>query len=57
METTNETYFVNFGGGTVYYQVIDGRVYSKDRLTNITIQQFLDYIAAAKELGHKAGRI
>lgn len=57
METIKETYYVDFGQGSVYYQVVDGAVICHDKKSPISLNKFLDFIATAKELGHKAGRL
>ncbi len=57
METNRETYFVDFGQGSVYYQVVDRAIFADGKRSAVSIDKFLDFIATAKELGHKAGRL
>lgn len=58
METTKETYYVDFGTAKLYYTVLDGStVISRDRVTTLSKEKFLDFLAIAKELGHKTGKI
>ena len=58
LEIKHEIYFIDFGTAKVYYQILeDGSVISRDRRTTISRQKFLDYLATAKELGHKTGKI
>lgn len=54
-----EVYFIDFGNTTVYYQIIDdgARVISRNKSAVISRQKLLDYIATAKELGHKTGKL
>lgn len=48
-----ETYYINYGAATIYYHVIhsDGTAVTMPR------HRFLDYLATARELGHKAGKL
>ena len=58
MTTTQEIYYIDFGTAKLYYQVLDGTtVISKDHRTTISRDKFLDFLATAKELGHKTGRL
>lgn len=58
METTKETYWVDFGAAKLYYTVLDGStVISRDRATTLSKDKLLDFLAIAKELGHKTGKI
>lgn len=57
MNKAKEIYYVDYGAGTVYYHVIDGIVTKDGKPLAISFDKFLDYIATAKELGHKAGRL
>lgn len=55
---TNDIYYIDFGSSKVYYQVYpDNTVICKDGKTHIPLTKFLDYLATAKELGHKTGKI
>lgn len=57
-ENKHEVYFIDFGKAKIYYQIPeDGTVISKDSKTTISRQKSLDYLATAKELGHRTGRI
>lgn len=58
LENKHEVYFIDFGKARIYCQIPeDGTVMSKDGKTTISRQKFLDYLATAKELGHRTGRI
>lgn len=58
MTTTQEIYYIDFGTAKLYYQVLDGNtVISKDHRTIISRDKFLDFLATAKELGHKTGKL
>lgn len=58
LEIKQEVYFIDFGTARVYYKILEeGSVISRDRKTTISRQKFLDYLATAKELGHKTGKI
>lgn len=58
MTTTQEIYYIDFGTAKLYYQVIDGNtVISRDRQTTLSRDKFLDFLATAKELGHKTGKL
>lgn len=57
-ENNHDVYFIDFGKAKIYYQIPEkGTVISKDGKTTISQQKFLDYLATAKELGHKTGKI
>ena len=57
-ENNQEVYFIDFGKAKVYYQIPEeGMVILKDGKTTISRQKFLDYLATARELGHKTGKI
>lgn len=52
-----ETYYIDFGGGTTYFHVVDGIVICHDKNTNVPYDKLLSFIAVAKELGMKAGKL
>lgn len=55
---TRETYFVDFGQSRIYYRVYDeNTVITPNGEKTISRQKFLDYLATARELGHKTGKI
>lgn len=43
--------------GRAYFKVEDGVVYSRDRLTNVSPDKLSDFLAIAKELGFKTGKL
>lgn len=53
-----ETYYIDYGAATVYYHVTDDNTVTSDG-TAVTMprHRFLDYLATARELGHKAGKL
>lgn len=58
MITSQEIYWIDFGTTKLYYTVLDGNtVISRDRKTTLSKQTLLDFLAIAKELGHKTGKI
>lgn len=55
---TQEIYYIDFGTSKLYYKVLDDNtVISKDHRTTISRDKFLDFLATAKELGHKTGKL
>lgn len=53
-----DIYFIDFDSAKIYYLIQeDGTVISKDKAAHITREKFLDYLAVAKELGHKTGKL
>lgn len=55
---TRETYYIDFGTAKIYYQVVNGTtVISRDKATTLPKDKFLTFLAIAKELGHKTGKI
>ena len=40
-----------------YFKIIDGVVYSRDRKTDVSPDKLSDFLAIAKELGFKTGRL
>ena len=42
---------------TAYFKVIDGVVYSRDRKTDVSPDKLSDFLAIAKELGFKTGKL
>lgn len=59
METlAGDVYYIDFGTAKVYYQVyVNNTVICKDGKVHIPLAKFLDYLATARELGHKTGKI
>lgn len=56
MEQTNTIYYINFGGGTIYFKVVDNNtIVCYDKSITMPLQRFIDFINTAKELGLKAG--
>lgn len=51
-----EIYFLDTYG-TAYFKVIDGVVYSRDRKTDVSPDKLSNFLAIAKELGFKTGRL
>lgn len=43
--------------GRAYFKVEDRIVYSRDRLTNVSPNQLSYFLAIAKELGFKTGKL
>lgn len=43
--------------GTAYFKVIDGVVYSRDMKTDVSPDKLSDFLAIAKELGFKTGKL
>ena len=55
---THETYYIDFGTAKLYYQVIDDNtIISRDKTVTLPKDKFLTFLAIAKELGHKTGKI
>lgn len=55
---THETYYIDFGTAKLYYQVIDDNtIISRDKTATLPKDKFLTFLAIAKELGHKTGKI
>ena len=54
-----ETYYINYGAATIYYHVTDDNTVIHSDGTAVTMprHRFLDYLATARELGHKAGKL
>lgn len=58
MEETQIYYYIDFGGGTTYFKVIDSNtVVCHDRAVTMPLQRFIDFINTAKELGLNAGKL
>lgn len=43
--------------GRAYFKVEDGVVYSRDRKTDVSPDKLSDFLAIAKELGFKTGKL
>lgn len=55
---THETYYIDFGTAKLYYQVIDDNtIISRDKTVTLPKDKFLTFLAIAKELEHKTGKI
>lgn len=55
---TEEIYYIDYGAAKVYYKVLDnGTVVVGDSSVTLSREKFLDYLATARVLGHKAGKI
>lgn len=54
-----ETYYIDYGAATVYYHVTDDNTVIRSDGTAVTMprHRLLDYLATARELGHKAGKL
>lgn len=58
MEDIQETYYVDYGAAKVYYRMDgDSAVCVQDRRVTMPREKFLDYLATARVLGHKSGRL
>lgn len=58
MKANQETYWIDFGTAKLYYTVLDGNtVISRDHTATLSKQTLLDFLAIAKELGHKTGKL
>lgn len=54
----DEIYYIDFGTTKRYYKVQDdNKIISRDGTATISKNKFLDFLATAKELGHKTGRL
>lgn len=54
----DEIYYIDYGAAKVYYTVLDnGMVETVGSKVTISRDKFLDYLATAKVLGHKAGKL
>lgn len=57
-EEKQEIYYIDYGAAKVYYTVTgDGRVIVGGNSVVISREKFMDYLATAKVLGHKAGQV
>lgn len=52
----SELYFIHMNGN-IYFKVEDGVVYSRDRKTEVSPDKLSDFLAIAKELGFKTGKL
>lgn len=52
----SELYFIHMNGNS-YFKVEDGVVYSRDRKTDVSPDKLSDFLAIAKELGFKTGKL
>lgn len=58
MEQRIEIYKIDFGSGSIYFQVLnDNEVVCLDKTVTMPKQRLLDFIATAKVLGLNAGKI
>ena len=57
-QTSNvETFYIDTGASTLYFQTIENTVTIKDRTITLSRHSFLLFLATAKELGFKTGKI
>lgn len=57
-QTSNvETYYIDTGASTLYFQTTENTVTVKDRTITLSRHSFLLFLATAKELGFKTGKI
>jgi lipocalin len=52
----SEIYYINMDGNS-YFKVEDGVVYSRGKKTDISPDKLSDFLAIAKELGFKTGKL
>lgn len=58
MEDRHEIYYVDYGAAKVYYRMDgDNAVCVQDRRVTMPREKFLDYLATARVLGHKTGKL
>lgn len=59
MEDRQEIYYVDYGAGKVYYRTVGENLVERVGGLTATMprEKFLDYLATARVLGHKAGRL
>ena len=57
-QTNNvETFYIDTGSSTLYFQTTENTVTIKDRTITLSRHSFLLFLATAKELGFKTGKI
>lgn len=52
----SELYFIHMNGNS-YFKVEDGVVYSQVKKTDVSPDKLSDFLAIAKELGFKTGKL
>lgn len=52
----SELYFIHMDGNN-YFKVEDGVVYSRGKSTDVSPDKLSDFLAIAKELGFKTGKL
>lgn len=52
-----ETYFLDVTFGSVYFNVVDGSVQCRGRDTKVSPDKLNEFLAIAKELGLRTGKI
>lgn len=52
-----ETFYIDTGSSTLYFQTTENTVTIKDRTITLSRHSFLLFLATAKELGFKTGKI
>ena len=57
MENVCETYFLDVTFGSVYFNVVDGSVQCRGRDTKGSPDKLNEFLAIAKELGLRTGKI
>ena len=57
MEQNTETYYLDTGSSTVWFNVTDGSVTLRGHATPVPYDKFITFLQTAKELGLKAGRL
>lgn len=57
-EERQEIYYIDYGAAKVYYKVLDnGVAVVGGSSVTLSREKFLDYLATARVLGHKAGKL
>ena len=57
-QTSNvETFYIDTGSSTLYFQTTENTVTIKDRTITLSRHSFLLFLATAKKLGFKTGKI
>ena len=51
------TYYLDTGNGRVYFTVTGGIVHRREQDTKVRVYEFSHFIAIARELGLKAGKV
>lgn len=58
MGNNTEIYFVDYGASKVYYTLSDDNtIVTQGRTVTLPKEKFLDFLATAKVLGYKTGRL